>query len=117
MIPILTSASLLKDERGAVIGTLGVIKDLTEKKKLEEDLKKAQADLVQTEKLAAIGRLASGVAHEMNDPLTSILTFGNLLREDTAGGRPQPGESGYYRQRGDPGQEDRLRPSLLLPGG
>ena len=82
-IPILTSASLLKDENGAVIGTLGVIKDLTEKKRLEEDLRKAQADLVQTERLAAVGRLASGVAHEMNDPLTSILTFGNLLREDT----------------------------------
>ncbi len=86
VIPILTSASLLKDEGGAVIGTLGVIKDLTEKKKLEGDLKKAQADLVQTEKLAAIGRLASGVAHEMNDPLTSILTFGNLLREDVKEG-------------------------------
>jgi two-component system, NtrC family, sensor kinase len=88
VIPILTSASLLKEERGAVIGTLGVIKDLTEKKKLEEDLKKAQAELVQTEKLVAIGRLASGVAHEMNDPLTSILTFGNLLREDTPEGEP-----------------------------
>ena len=88
VIPILTSASLLKDDRGAVIGTLGVIKDLTEKKKLEDDLKKAQADLVQTEKLAAVGRLASGVAHEMNDPLTSILTFGNLLKEDTAEGDP-----------------------------
>jgi two-component system NtrC family sensor kinase len=88
VIPILTSASLLKDERGAVIGTLGVIKDLTEKTNLEEDLRKAQADLVQTEKLAAIGRLASGVAHEMNDPLTSILTFGNLLREDTPEGEP-----------------------------
>lgn len=86
VIPILTSASLLKDERGAIIGTLGVIKDLTEKKKLEEDLKKAQAELVNTEKLAAIGRLASGVAHEMNDPLTAILTFGNLLREDTKEG-------------------------------
>jgi two-component system NtrC family sensor kinase len=88
VIPILTSASLLKEERGAVIGTLGVIKDLTEKKRLEEDLKKAQAELVQTEKLVAIGRLASGVAHEMNDPLTSILTFGNLLREDTPEGEP-----------------------------
>ena len=88
VIPIFTSASLLKDETGAVMGTLGVIKDLTEKKKLEEDLKKAQGDLVQTEKLAAIGRLASGVAHEMNDPLTSILTFGNLLREDTPEGDP-----------------------------
>ncbi|MDH4265055.1 MAG: ATP-binding protein [Deltaproteobacteria bacterium] len=86
MIPILTSASLLKDERGIVVGTLGVIKNLTEKKKLEEDLKKAQAELGQKERLAAIGRLASGVAHEMNDPLTSILTFSNLLREETQEG-------------------------------
>jgi PAS domain S-box-containing protein len=87
-IPILTSASLLKDERGTIVGTLGVIKDLTEKKKLEEDLKKAQAELVQKDKLAAIGRLASGVAHEMNDPLTSVLTFSNLLREETQEGEP-----------------------------
>lgn len=86
MIPILTSASLLKDERGIVVGTLGVIKNLTEKKKLEEDLKKAQAELGQKERLAAIGRLASGVAHEMNDPLTSILTFSNLLQEETKEG-------------------------------
>ncbi len=87
-IPILTSASLLKDEHGTVVGTLGVIKNLTEKKKLEEELKKAQSELVQKEKLAAIGRLASGVAHEMNDPLTSILTFSNLLREETEEGDP-----------------------------
>ncbi|MCX5911309.1 MAG: ATP-binding protein, partial [Deltaproteobacteria bacterium] len=83
VLPILTSASLLKDEKGAVVGTLGVIKDLTEKKKLEEELKKAQSELVQKDKLAAIGRLASGVAHELNDPLTSILTFSNLLKEET----------------------------------
>ena len=88
IIPILTSASLLKDERGMVLGTLGILKDLTEKKKLEEDLKKAQAELIQKEKLAAIGSLASGVAHEMNDPLTSILTFSNLLREETQEGDP-----------------------------
>jgi len=83
ILPILTSASLLKDEKGNTVGTLGVIKDLTEKKKLEEDLKKAQSELVQKDKLAAIGRLASGVAHELNDPLTSILTFSNLLKEET----------------------------------
>ena len=83
LLPILTSASLLKDEKSNVVGTLGVIKDLTEKRKLEEELKKAQSELVQKDKLAAIGRLASGVAHELNDPLTSILTFSNLLKEET----------------------------------
>lgn len=89
VIPILMSASLLKDERGEIVGTLGIIKDLTEKKKLEEELRRAQEELSQQEKLAAVGRLAAGVAHEMNDPLTSILTFSNLLREETKEGNSQ----------------------------
>lgn len=71
------------------MGTLGIIKDLTEKKKLEDDLRRAQEELSQQEKLAAVGRLAAGVAHEMNDPLTSILTFSTLLREETKEGDAQ----------------------------
>lgn len=89
VIPIMISASLLKDEHGAIVGTLGIIKDLTEKKKLEDELRRAQEELSQQEKLAAVGRLAAGVAHEMNDPLTSILTFSNLLREETKEGDSQ----------------------------
>lgn len=46
-----------------------------------KELKEKQSQLVKAEKLAAIGVFASGVAHEINNPLTSVLTFSNLLLE------------------------------------
>jgi PAS domain S-box-containing protein len=80
-VPILTSASLLKDETGQIIGTLGVFKDLTEKKKLEEELKRTQAHLIQAGKMRALGELVAGVAHELNNPLMAADTFLHVIRE------------------------------------
>jgi two-component system NtrC family sensor kinase len=45
-----------------------------------QELRRAQAETVRGEKLASVGLLASGVAHELNNPLTGILTFSHLLR-------------------------------------
>jgi two-component system NtrC family sensor kinase len=55
----------------AMTGLDDVIKKLREK----------QAQLVEAEKLASIGKLAAGIAHEINNPLTSVLTFSNLMLE------------------------------------
>ena len=59
-------------ERGTVVGALGIIRDVTDEKRLVEQL-------LQQEKLAAIGQLVSGVAHELNNPLAAMMAFSQLL--------------------------------------
>ena len=58
---------------------------LRESKQNLEHLKNAQAQLVQQERLAGIGQLVSGVAHELNNPLTAVIGYSDLLAEDVQG--------------------------------
>lgn len=69
----ITSAPV-KDIEGRVIGALKLIQDVTEMKRLEEGI-------LRSERLAALGRLAAGVAHEIGNPLTSISSFVQILKE------------------------------------
>lgn len=52
-------------------------------------LQLAQAEAVRGEKLASVGLLAAGIAHELNNPLTGILTFSHLVRKQMADGSPE----------------------------
>jgi two-component system NtrC family sensor kinase len=54
-----------------------------------KQLKAMQAQLIQSEKLASIGKLAAGVAHEINNPLTGVLTFSHLLLDEFEEGDPK----------------------------
>ncbi len=69
----------LWDEEGNIYAVLGISRDITERKQIEEHS-------YYTEKLASMGTLAAGVAHEINNPLAVILGFTDLLLEKTAPG-------------------------------
>jgi PAS domain S-box-containing protein len=70
----LESTSSILDEKGEIVGTIHIIRDITEQKRQNERL-------MMTDRLASIGELASGTAHELNNPLTSIIGFSQLLME------------------------------------
>ena len=61
-----------------------VVESLTSVSQAFIDLKRVKDQLIQTEKLAAMGRLLAGAAHEINNPLTAILGYSDLIKTDEA---------------------------------
>jgi PAS domain S-box-containing protein len=64
---------------GKLIGYMDVCRDITERKDMEARVQEAQLQLIQATRLAAIGELASGIAHHINNPLTTIIAESQLL--------------------------------------
>ena len=81
-IPVEMSGSIIYDEDGNEIATMGVYQDLSERLDFEEKMDTIRQKLEKSEQLASIGKLVAGVAHEMNNPLTGINMFAHLALDD-----------------------------------
>jgi len=76
------SVSILYDEKGNELATVALFVDLKERLQTERDLSAARQHLLQSEKLAAMGRLTSQIAHELNNPLFGIMNTLELMKTE-----------------------------------
>jgi PAS domain S-box-containing protein len=100
-IPVIFSRSVMKEEDGTIAAFVDSAKDMRPVKSLINSLEKAreelarsyqelrdtQSQLIQSGKMSAIGQLAAGVAHELNNPLSGVLINAKLLQELMSGPR------------------------------
>jgi signal transduction histidine kinase len=80
-IPISLYASIIYEENQEV-GSIGFFHDLRIRLRLKKDLEAAQIQLLQNEKMASLGKLAAGVAHQLNNPLGGIMLYSRMIQEE-----------------------------------
>jgi PAS domain S-box-containing protein len=79
LVPVAFSGALIFD-RDSAVGSVGIFTDLREKMRMEQRLHRAQEQLIAQERQAAIAELAGAAAHELNQPLTSVMNYATLLK-------------------------------------
>lgn len=72
--PVEYSSTPMQDHRGETVGSVVVFRDISERKKAEEETRRHQSELAHMARLNTMGEMASGIAHELNQPLTAIAT-------------------------------------------
>jgi PAS domain S-box-containing protein len=91
-IPIQLSAALIYNGSGQEIASVGIFTDLRPRLNMERKLQETHLQLVSSEKMASLGKLAAGIAHEINNPLGGILIYSSLMMEDLPQEDPRRGD-------------------------
>ena len=78
-VPVALSAAFLY-EQGTLVGSVGIFTDLREKVRMEQRLAQAQEQLLAQERQAIVAELAGAAAHELNQPLTSVMAYAELIK-------------------------------------
>jgi PAS domain S-box-containing protein len=82
----ISSKAIVKD--GEPIGVQGIARDITDRKRMEDDLRSSQAQLQQSQRLEAVGQLAGGVAHDFNNLLTAIIGYSDFAMRKMRANNP-----------------------------
>ncbi|MBK9954554.1 MAG: PAS domain S-box protein [Rhodocyclaceae bacterium] len=85
-----THAVPLRDARGAIYALLGITRDITERKWGEEQARRHQTELARVARLSTMGEMATGIAHELNQPLAAIANFARGCLRRLRGGDVAP---------------------------
>ncbi len=80
-VPINLNAAIVY-ENGEEVATIGFIHDMRETLRIEKELKETQIQLLQAEKMSSLGKLAAGVAHQLNNPLSGIVLYSGIALEE-----------------------------------
>ncbi|WP_394847545.1 PAS domain S-box protein [Pendulispora brunnea] len=78
-VPVALSAAFLYEQE-TLVGSVGIFTDLREKVRMEQRLAQAQEQLLAQERQAIVAELAGAAAHELNQPLTSVMAYAELIK-------------------------------------
>jgi PAS domain S-box-containing protein len=82
--------SYLRDADGNIVGTLSSGEDITNRVQAEEQARQHQTELAHMARLNIMGEMATGIAHELNQPLSAIVTYSDVALRIMASDAPQP---------------------------